>query len=63
MSAFIFLLIWWIIGFVIIIVADAKMNNWSFFSRIKPCDIPLMVLYLMGSWITITYILLTRDIN
>ena len=60
--AFLILFVWWLIGSIIIILLDAKMNKWVFFARIKPRDIPLMILFIIGSWITIVYFLFTKNI-
>jgi hypothetical protein len=61
MTILIFLLIWWLIGSLAIILADAKLQGWKFFNGIQKQDIPLMILLILGSWISIVIIMFNKQ--
>lgn len=61
MTILIFLLIWWLTGSLVIILADAKLQGWKFFNKIQKQDIPLMILLILGSWISIVIIMFNKQ--
>jgi hypothetical protein len=61
MISIIILIIWWFIGSLVIILADAKLQGWKFFHEIQKKDIPLMILLILGSWISIVIIMFNKQ--